>query len=101
MTKRIALSLFLRFMCNWDLLAQRLIDTLVSTTFEDTVDWASKSGFFHKEPTFNSLREALRSAFNEYSRNIDTESSFDAERKKNALIVELKFRLDCYHLPKS
>ncbi len=77
------------------------MDALVSTPFEDTVDWASRNGFLHKKPTFHSLREALSSAFNEYSRNTDTEPAFDVERKKSALIVELKCRLDCHHLPKT
>ena len=77
------------------------MDTLVSTPFEDTVDWATRNGFLHTEPNFGSLREALRAALNEYRQNTDAESAFDIERKKTALIVELKCRLDCYHLPKS
>jgi hypothetical protein len=87
-------------MCDWDLLAQKLMDTSVSTTFDYTVDWASRNGFVHKEPNFSSLREALRSAMSEYHQNINTESGFDAERKKNALMVELNRCLDCHHLPK-
>lgn len=81
-------------MCDWDLLAQKMMNTL-GNTLANTARWASQNGFSHRSPNFSSLEEALSSAMKEYAQHIDSEPTYDIKRKKTALIVELKCRLDC------